>query len=383
MAKAASTTKAWFEALQPAARARGLRFVSGTVFSVDDVYLASIEARPARSKNDPDRLQIDWDVRIKPLALDAILWEAFLPDVAMSARMKVNRRVNGAFQVRSVKITGGSLRISPEDQVDWEPVLSEFERARGTFIRTHPLVSDFALALDSLDDGVGPGPMLVRKITSLVAADRAAEGISVAAEAIERGERGLMSSKVDVLHYLHAYARGPQSHEAFLASLLPTHEYRVLFENQSSKQFDLAREHNRGGFHRDLTSLDGSDPWAVILSSCPVDDFSTLSYLQAAGTAEAMIVELCRPGGTEHGAVAVRSKVGRAGVAPDGGEVSIELPQFTEVIPAHEAFTAAEAVSLFEAFYRSGVIGDGHVLRPVEGFAADGASINLLATTDP
>ena len=40
------------------------------------------------------------------------------------------------------------------------------------------------------------------------------------------------------------------------------------------------------------------------------------------------------------------------------------------MIGRHEVFTAQEAADLFERFYRTDTIGDGYLLRPVEGYTA-------------
>ncbi|SIH25055.1 Uncharacterised protein [Mycobacteroides abscessus subsp. abscessus] len=35
---------------------------------------------------------------------DEILWAAFMPDVAMRPQMRINRRINGAFQVQPLRL---------------------------------------------------------------------------------------------------------------------------------------------------------------------------------------------------------------------------------------------------------------------------------------
>ena len=101
------TQKAWFDAFKPACRSRRMRFVSETGFVVDDVYLAEldVDATPLSAlkhsahDGDLDGFRITWTVAIKPLAVDDVLWTAFLPDVEMGQQMRINRRINGAFTI--------------------------------------------------------------------------------------------------------------------------------------------------------------------------------------------------------------------------------------------------------------------------------------------
>ncbi len=362
-----------------------MRFVSGIAFVLDDVYIASIEAHLVHPDRDPERLVIDWAVDIKPLAVDEILWAAFLPDVVMGPQKRINHHVTGAFQVRPMRIARGSREVGVSGAPDWDPVLDEFDRVRSDFITAHPEVADFAAALEQDGTRRATGQELVRTITALIAADRAAEAALVSDGATARGERGPMSSTVDVLKYLSAYAKGPEAYAAFTASLTPTHNLQVHHESQRSTSTDLAREHHPGRIGHHLSSMDGTDPWAVVLTARPPagapDDHSTSLYMQAAGTAEAMVLEFCRPGGTELGAGSVRSVVGRPNTGQDPPGVEIRLPRTTERIAQHEVFTADEAAELFESFYRTDSIADGYLLRPVEGYLADGTRVDLRDTT--
>lgn len=190
-----------------------------------------------------------------------------------------------------------------------------------------------------------------------------------------------MFSTVDVLEYLAAYAKGPQAYAAFIESLAPTHDYDVTYESRSSTATWLCREHHVGSMRRRLAEMDGSDPWAVVLSARPPAGYATSLYLQAAGTAEAMGIEFCRPGGTEIGAVSVRSVVGHSHTGPADLDVEIMLPRSTQLISRHEVFTAEEAADMFERFYRTDAIGDEYTLRPIEGYTAEGGHIDLSPYT--
>ena len=105
-----------------------------------------------------------------------------------------------------------------------------------------------------------------------------------------------------------------------------------------------------------------------------------MRYLQAAGTAEAMVVEIRQPGGAELGAVSVRCVVGHAQVPGGGRDVVIALPRSTEKIARHEVFAAAEATILFETFFHSGGLPDGYTLRPIEGYTGVGGHVYPPAT---
>jgi len=191
-----------------------------------------------------------------------------------------------------------------------------------------------------------------------------------------------MSSSVDVLEYLSAWAKGPEAYHDFKVSLQPTHDYSAMYETKRSDvSVDLSREHHRGMMSHHLRDLDGSDPWAIVLSARPpagvAAGFSTSRYLQAAGSAEAMTIEYCEPGGAEIDAVSVRSVVGHPHTGTAELDVDIVLPRSVETISRHEVFTADEAVEMFERFYRTDTIGDEYVLRPVEGYQADGGLIDM------
>lgn len=383
MAKQSGAEKAWNEALRPACRSRGMRFVRGSGFVLDDVYLTEL-CYPQVFHPDKDRnkLRISWAVKIKPLAVDEILWDAFMPDVAMGPQMRINRRVNGAFKVQPLRIAQGAHDVLAADEPDWNPVLDAFDRDRAEFIAAYPTVADYVSALEQRSDGIAPNRTLTRTVTALIAAGRGDEAARVADEALAAGEGGGMSSSVDVLEYLSAWAKGPQAYHDFKVSLQPTHDYSAMYETKRSDvSVDLSREHHRGMMSHHLRDLDGSDPWAIVLSARPpagvVAGFSTSRYLQAAGSAEAMTIEYCEPGGAEIGAVSVRSVVGHPHTGTAELDVNIVLPRSVETISRHEVFTADEAVEMFERFYRTDTIGDEYVLRPVEGYRADGGLIDM------
>ncbi|MFW6597215.1 hypothetical protein ACQBAU_05195 [Propionibacteriaceae bacterium Y2011] len=381
MPKRSAAVLAWQDSRRPACRRRGMQFVSEAGFVVDDTYITILETRIVQPGNDSGPLQISWSIFIKPLAVDDVLRSAFMPEAEMGPRMRLNRRVNGAFQVWPLRIGRGTSDAAASDDPDWDRVLDQFDRVRAEFIEQHPTVADFAALLEPDGPDQVTGHDLVRLITALLAAERTADAARVVEEAIDRGERGPLHGKADVLQYLRAYADGPESHAAFRASLLPTHDLAVLYESRRSTSIELRRGAVHDRFAEPLFSMDGTDPWAVVLTARrpagEPDDHSTSLYLQAAGTTDTMVVEFCRPGGDEFGAVSVRSVIGRAPVAGDAPEVEIQVAGRPMVIRANEAMTATEARGLFETFFATDTIGAGHVLRPVEGYTATGTSIDL------
>ncbi|MBS9532916.1 hypothetical protein KIH27_04850 [Mycobacterium sp. M1] len=354
-----------------------MRFVSECGFVLDDVYITSIGPGIGVDSENPDRLRIGWRVDIKPLAVDEILWTAFLPDVVFGPRMRINRRINGAFTVSSLRVHRGSRDVLVTGAPDWEPILDEFERVRADFVAAHPTPADYVLALEDSPEHIAPSSALTRMVTALIAAGRTTDAVAVAEDAIARGEGGGMWSEVDVLKYLAAYAKGPEAYAAFTASLLPTHDYQVLYESRSCSPTGLSREHHRGSMRLELSRMDGCDPWAVILSARVPDGepqaAATERYLQAAGTAEAMVIEIRQPAQAAGGVVSVRSVLGHRHTGTAERDVEIVLPSSTQTVTRHEVFSADEAADLFEAFYRTDTIGDGYTLRPAEGYIADGS----------
>lgn len=357
-------------------------FVSGTGYVVDEVYIASVFVQVWHPDKAREQLRISRVFDIKPVAVDDILWAAFMPEsVTMGKQMRLNRRINGSCQVSALTLVRDYRIIPATDSVDWGPLLDEFDCARAEFIESYPDLAGFVAALEHPTIRTGANRELTRMTTSLMAAGRPAEAARLADEAIAAGESGGMSSTTDVLKYLSAYAKGPTAFSDFKASLVPTHDYSIINHSQPSLHMTLCRDHHRGTMRRTLESLNGSDPWAFTLSTRPragaPADNSTLRYLQAAGSAETMVVEICEPGGAEHGCVAVRSIVGHPVAGHVGEDVDIQLPEAYQVVKGNEVFTADEAADMFENYYRAGEIGDVYVRRPVEGYKLDGGHLPL------
>lgn len=97
---------------------------------------------------------------------------------------------------------------------------------------------------------------------------------------------------------------------------------------------------------------------ANLLESLPFSE----EYLQCAGSAEAMTIEIRA---VSDGEGARQYTVGKAGGAADGPEETIRWDdgRHSTALSPHEVFTADEAAEVFSAYFRTGGIGDGYALR--------------------
>jgi hypothetical protein len=374
MTKPADAVKAWDAAFKSACKEHKMQFVSGVGFIVDDLYIASLNTMVSRSGK--DQLQVSWTIEIKPMAVDDFLWEAFLPDVEMGARMRINRRINGAFRVWSLPLDGGRRLVPTTSQPDWSAELDQFSRIRAEFIAQYPTAAGFVAAVRAHSDAEQrPSVNVVREITALLAAGLNGEAADVADAAITRGEHGNMSSETDVTKYLSAYAKGPEAYSDFMASLVPTHVIRRISSEQPPWSTTLMRAHHQGRFAQELNELDGTHRFAFVLDVRPPEsaevDHTAVRYLQAAGSAESMLIEIRQPGGTDGDAVSVRSVLGHPDEDPELQDVAV-TPHLKESVFHNEVFTADEAGDIFTAYYRDDALPDGYTLRPVEGYTATG-----------
>ncbi len=124
----------------------------------------------------------------------------------------------------------------------------------------------------------------------------------------------------------------------------------------------------RWGFTQALKNMNGSSFFAYCLWPYPegydfkeVDYSSSNEYLQCAGSAEAMTVELrvVDDRGHEHYVV---------GREPLSGEcdVVIRYDEFSVRVHPSEVFTAEQAAPLFDQYLRTTTIPDGYHLRPLD-----------------
>lgn len=136
-----------------------------------------------------------------------------------------------------------------------------------------------------------------------------------------------------------------------------------------------------------LRALDGVENW--YLTFYPIPEGKTFEeirnqpaeqYIQAAGTADAMILDIRKPGGAQWGAHWVRYMIGHQYEGNPPLDVAISLPKGPEFVSRPEVFDAEEAGKLFMSYHKTGDIPDGYALRPVEGYTAGGAIIDLRDT---
>lgn len=137
-----------------------------------------------------------------------------------------------------------------------------------------------------------------------------------------------------------------------------------------------------------LRAFDGDENWYLLFYALPegksfeeVRHQATEEYIQAAGRAEAMTVEIRKPGGEQWGAQWLRYTVGHPHDGDASLDVAIELPRSDVMVSRAEVFDAEEAAELFIAYYETGDLPPGYVLRPVEGYTADGDIVDLRGVT--
>jgi hypothetical protein len=365
-----------------------MRYVSGEGFVVDDVYLT--ELWPKVQQDGSGGVVISWQILIKPLAVDDVLWAAFMPEVVMGPTMRINRRINGAFRIQPLTIATGSRTAAPGDEPEphWDSLIDEFDAIRTDFVTGHPTAAHFLAAIRADAPAERRAIDVQRELTTLIAIDRGPEAAALAEATLAAGEQGTMSTdNLDVLELLAVYARGPEAYAAFMASLVPTHDLKTITEDRGERTTGLIRGRHHGGFGLSLARFDGAGAWGLILEirATDPDNPGSVRYLQAAGSAQAMTVELRRPGGDDWGAVSVLYTVGHPQSDPDhsSSDVAIELPTATLSIRSNEVFTAEEATELFFTYYRADTIPDQYTLRAVRGYDADGTAITPPCGTEP
>jgi hypothetical protein len=140
-------------------------------------------------------------------------------------------------------------------------------------------------------------------------------------------------------------------------------------------------------FAAPLSRLNGADRFALTLwallagvdyKQAQASSRDALEYIQAASSAEALIVEVRTAAGSSWGADWVRYVVGHAHSGPLSAlDVPIELPHGIEMLAPHEVFGADEAADLFYGYYKTGGIPTTYTPRAVKGYASDGHNVDL------
>jgi hypothetical protein len=142
-----------------------------------------------------------------------------------------------------------------------------------------------------------------------------------------------------------------------------------------------------GEFARILHGFNGADRFALLLwALAPGMDYDhgvaaglNREYIQAAGRADGMTVEICKAGGEQWGVDWVRYVIGHPHEGDAALDVPIVLPARTELRSRYEIFDADEAAELFFSYYKTGDIPSGYELRPEQGFTKDGGNLDLRA----
>jgi hypothetical protein len=173
-------------------------------------------------------------------------------------------------------------------------------------------------------------------------------------------------------------------------TMMPPRAYtHVVKSNGGQLISEIGRNVDRERFAGPLRRKDGRQRWGMALMPLPDDlDYDEMiaagedfnEYLQAAGSAEALTVEIRKAGGAQWGCHWVRYVVGHPDPADLPLDVTIETGVNALQVSAAEVFDAEEAADLFMAYHRSGDIPDGYSLRPVQCWDSDDSEIDIFHT---
>jgi hypothetical protein len=173
-------------------------------------------------------------------------------------------------------------------------------------------------------------------------------------------------------------------------TMMPPRAFTHVVESNGGELISLiGRNVDRERFAGPLRRKDGRQRWGMGLMPLPDDlDYDEMiaagqdfdEYLQAAGSAEALSLEIRKTGGAQWGCRWVRYVVGHPHAADLPLDVTIEMGISALQVSAAEVFDAEEAADLFVAYHRSGDIPDGYSLRPVQGWGPDDSPIDIYHT---
>lgn len=138
-------------------------------------------------------------------------------------------------------------------------------------------------------------------------------------------------------------------------------------------------------FAQTLRKFNGVKPWGLALSAVPdgVDydqmlrageDFS--AFLQAGGSADAMTLQIRKPGTHTGGAVSVLYVIGHPHEGDPPINIPIPLSNGAERVSAPEVFGADEAAELFMIYQETGDVPGHYTLRPLLGWTGDDTLID-------
>ncbi len=160
----------------------------------------------------------------------------------------------------------------------------------------------------------------------------------------------------------------------------------VVKSNGGELISEIGKFADRERFAAPLRRRDGHQRWGFGLFPLPDElsydemiasgqDFT--EYLQAAGSAQALTIEIRKPGGAQWGCRWIRYVVGHPHTAGLPLDVAIEIPSGTLHVSAAEVFDAEEAADLFLAYHQSGDIPATYNLRPAAGYGPDDSPIDI------
>jgi hypothetical protein len=159
------------------------------------VYLATLWIRVYIPTSD-DVARIEWDAAIKPLRLDEILWEAFLPDGALGGpRQRLTRRINGAF-IDQLQIGNGTFEApaAHPSGTHLDPVIDEFTALRTDFVGRYPDVAGFLAADRATQSTLNGQRCRLREIVTLIALGMRNEAAAIADAELAQDNHGPYSS---------------------------------------------------------------------------------------------------------------------------------------------------------------------------------------------
>lgn len=374
--RSGTVNEPWAAQFKRVSRDSGLRFVADIAYRVQGIYLAQLSVWRERSSEDAQS-ELRWRAGIKPLVLDDILWAAFLPRADLGGeRARLNLKVRGGFTADPLSIGEGVIAAGHTGDPDGglRALIDQFDSVTAQFIDRYPRVSDYLIALgDLIAESVHPRPRhQLRQILALIAAGRPGEAAALADAQIAAGDTGPFSGPIldsgysdGVFQHLALSCKPTHAARHYLACRTPTHRLQILAESDGYRRdFELAR-----GFARDrrvfarLRDFTGTSLWGLILT--PLPDSGPLRYLQAAGRADAMTLEICTPNDPP-GEGSTRYVIGHD--APGGGAArnTIQLPYSTEMVWESELFAAEEAIGVFDTYYDTGALDPRYHLRPAE-----------------
>jgi hypothetical protein len=143
----------------------------------------------------------------------------------------------------------------------------------------------------------------------------------------------------------------------------------------------------RSTFADRLRRFNGTDRWGFMLwalppgfdDEVPVTELPLTHFLQAGGSAEAVTLQIRKPGGQQWGVDYVKYAVGHPHPDTDAPavDVAIPIPAETLWVTKFEVFEAEEAADLFFTYYKTNDIPPEYTLRPLEGYTTDRRIIDI------